>query len=169
MNRFALIITVLILPALVIGTGCEKEPNTESPYIEGLTIYNYPVIDGSTSTLPLNTVIACELMGLDYQWKETIEGRSSTWGRGGKTSNQQKRIFNKVIPIGFQYKKPNSQSGILFAKPVSISSAAIYAFSIFFICELFFCKTNESDYSIFLQKKINIPVTKRKVLRLSYK
>ena len=33
----------------------------------------------------------------------------------------------------FQYKKPNNQSGILFAKPVSILSAAIYEFSIFLI------------------------------------
>lgn len=59
MNRFSLI-TVLALSVLCICTGCDREINTESPYIEGLTIDNYPIIDGSTSTLPLNTVIACE-------------------------------------------------------------------------------------------------------------
>ena len=73
MNRFFLIITVLVLSVSFICTGCEKEEKEEStisPYIEGLTIDNYPIIDGSTSTLPLNTVIACELLGLKYQWEE---------------------------------------------------------------------------------------------------
>ncbi|HBG80516.1 MAG TPA: hypothetical protein DDW74_07310 [Porphyromonadaceae bacterium] len=51
--------------ALTICTSCGKEPGTVSPYIEGLSIYNFPVMDGSTSTLPLNTVIACELLGLN--------------------------------------------------------------------------------------------------------
>jgi len=37
----------------------------ENP-IEGLTIENYPVIDGSTSAESLNILIACKLLGLRY-------------------------------------------------------------------------------------------------------
>ncbi len=49
---------------ILIVASCEKI-NTDSPYIDGLSIENYPIIDGSTSTLPLNRVIACELLGLN--------------------------------------------------------------------------------------------------------
>lgn len=46
-----------------------------------MSIDNYPVVDGSTSTLPLNTVIASELMGLNYNWKKNSDSESGiTWG-----------------------------------------------------------------------------------------
>jgi len=37
-------------------------------FISGITIDNYPKMDGSTSTEPLNTIIACKLLGFDYEW-----------------------------------------------------------------------------------------------------
>lgn len=67
MNKKLSIITALLFFVLSIFTSCEKI-NTDSPYIDGLSINNYPIIDGSTSTLPLNRVIACELLGLNYEW-----------------------------------------------------------------------------------------------------
>lgn len=75
------VITALLICLITLFTGCEKI-NTDSPYIQGLSIENYPLIDGSTSTLPLNRVIACELMGLNYQWQENKSGSSgsTTWG-----------------------------------------------------------------------------------------
>lgn len=89
---------MLMLAAFAMGTGCEKIPNTESPYIEGLSINNYPVIDGSTSTLPLNTVIACELLGLEYQWKEkTEEGRINFWTMEAQIKGSLKSKFDNVI------------------------------------------------------------------------
>lgn len=36
--------------------------------IEGLTLANYPRVDGATSTRALNVLIACKLLGLDYHW-----------------------------------------------------------------------------------------------------
>ena len=61
---------VLVFFATVIFTSCKKEKviNFESQIITGLTLENYPVIDGSTSTFPLNMVIACELLGIEYKW-----------------------------------------------------------------------------------------------------
>lgn len=97
MNRFSLI-TVLALSALCICTGCDREINTESPYIEGLTIDNYPIIDGSTSTLPLNTVIACELMGLNYQWQENQKNNASkTWSIEPRIKGNLRKKFDKVV------------------------------------------------------------------------
>ncbi len=96
MKRFALT-TILALSALFICTSCNKEESTKSPYIEGLTIDSYPIIDGSTSTLPLNTVIACELMGLKYQWRKTIDGRSSAWNVKPQTKEELREKFDNVV------------------------------------------------------------------------
>ena len=100
MNRNYLI-TILVLSALFIYTSCdkeEKEESTISPYIEGLMIDNYPIIDGSTSTLPLNTIIACELMGLNYKWKEKeISHGSSNWSVEPQIVGSLRQKFDKVI------------------------------------------------------------------------
>lgn len=97
MNKFALI-SILALSALLICISCEKEEqSTESPYIEGLSIDNYPVIDGSTSTLPLNTVIACELMGLNYEWQENKESNSITWSMEPRIKGNLKKKFDRVV------------------------------------------------------------------------
>ena len=37
--------------------------------ISGLTLGNYPYVDGSTSTRPLNVLIACKLLDIGYDWK----------------------------------------------------------------------------------------------------
>ena len=70
MKRIIFII-FLFFCANIIYTSCDKEEeieDIESPFISGLTALNYPKIDGSTSTAPLNTIIACKLFGFDYKW-----------------------------------------------------------------------------------------------------
>lgn len=42
--------------------------------IDGITVNNYPRVDGSTSTEPLNTLIACKLLGWRYEWKQYVAG-----------------------------------------------------------------------------------------------
>ena len=97
MNTKFSIITALLFFVLSIFTSCEKI-NTDSPYIDGLSINNYPIIDGSTSTLPLNRVIACELLGLNYEWQEnTISPSSSTWGIEPKIKGSLKQKFDKRV------------------------------------------------------------------------
>ena len=68
MKRFALL-TVFVLAIVVAFIGCggaDSEETFNSPFIQGLTLNNYPRTDGSTSTLPLNTIIACRLLGIDF-------------------------------------------------------------------------------------------------------
>ena len=48
-------------------TGGDPDPNFVG--IEGLTMDNYPRIDGATSTNPLNVIIAAKLLGLKYEWR----------------------------------------------------------------------------------------------------
>ncbi len=51
-------------PAFTTGA----KPDVPTPLIEGLTLDNFPVMDGSTSTDPLVRTIACELLGYEYEW-----------------------------------------------------------------------------------------------------
>lgn len=48
--------------------GCEKS-NQPIRTIDGLTIQNFPVIDGSDSTTPLRQILAARLLGLTYVWE----------------------------------------------------------------------------------------------------
>lgn len=89
-------IPLFLLLILPVFTSCEKI-NTVSPYIEGLAIENYPIIDGSTSTMPLNRVIACELMGLGYKWQKNKTSSGNTWSIEPKINNSLKRRFDKLI------------------------------------------------------------------------
>ncbi len=87
----------LILVAAFLLNACERV-NTDSQYIKGLSIDNYPVVDGSTSTLPLNNVIACELLGIKYDWKETeIDWSSSSWGIEPAVKGNLKRKLEKRV------------------------------------------------------------------------
>ncbi|WP_295938659.1 substrate-binding domain-containing protein [uncultured Alistipes sp.] len=101
MSKNILTTAVLFLFVLFVA-GCDKEKgveiNTESPYIEGLSIANYPVIDGSTSTLPLNTVIACELMGLDFEWLENrIDYKTRMWTMEPQIKGNLRRKFDARV------------------------------------------------------------------------
>ena len=75
MKRFI----ILALFAAVIFTSCEKDlEDLNSPYINGLNFNNYPKLDGSTSTEPLNTLITCKLLGVKHRWEYNIRG--GVWG-----------------------------------------------------------------------------------------
>ena len=73
MNRFVLNV-VLALSIIMIYTSCNKQ-DIKPSIIEGLTIDNYPKVDGSTSTAPLNTIIASKLLGAKYKW---VKGYNNT-------------------------------------------------------------------------------------------
>ena len=70
MNRISLITTVLV--ATLFCVSCDKKDadfdNLRSSIIEGLTVGNYPKVDGSTSAEPLNAVVFCKLFGIGYKW-----------------------------------------------------------------------------------------------------
>ena len=69
---------VLALFAIIFCTSCEKDLETmKSPIINGLSFDNYPITDCSTSASPLNTLIACELLGIGSRWEYKFE--SGEW------------------------------------------------------------------------------------------
>ena len=67
------IVGIIIILFAVGLCGCDKEDDVLFE-IEGLTIDNYPRVDSSTSTEPLNILIACKLFGWGYEWRPYMVG-----------------------------------------------------------------------------------------------
>lgn len=73
MHKYVLVI-VCALSLAFLFPNCgfiengEEGGNKESPFIKGLTLNNYPKSDGSTSAAPLNAIIACKVLDIDYEW-----------------------------------------------------------------------------------------------------
>ncbi|MDR0547213.1 MAG: hypothetical protein LBG77_06495, partial [Dysgonamonadaceae bacterium] len=57
------------LLAVIFGClSCSSAESVEdSNVIEGITFANYPRVDGSTSTKPLNAMVACKLLNIRYE------------------------------------------------------------------------------------------------------
>ncbi|NQT61880.1 MAG: substrate-binding domain-containing protein [Candidatus Marinimicrobia bacterium] len=47
--------------------------------VSHFSIANYPKVDGSTSCHPLQIVIACEILDVEYQWYEGFDGMLRIW------------------------------------------------------------------------------------------
>ena len=73
LNFRNMVVIAICLTVIPFFSGCDKEDDMLLK-IDGLTIDNYPRVDGSTSTQPLNTLIACKLFGWRYEWKSLITG-----------------------------------------------------------------------------------------------
>jgi len=68
--KYKLFLSLSLIAAL---TGsCKKEARVVPLTIEGITMENYPKVDGSTSTDPLNRLIACKLLGYNYEWEQAV-------------------------------------------------------------------------------------------------
>lgn len=57
---------VLTISFVITCTGCSKD-------LGGITLRDYPRVDGSTSTRPLNMMVACKLLDIHYEWFTLVE------------------------------------------------------------------------------------------------
>lgn len=58
---------MIIVLFLLYFVSCETDNGQN--IMEGISVENYPRVDGSTSTRPLNALIACKLLGFRYEWQ----------------------------------------------------------------------------------------------------
>lgn len=68
---FSYLFYFLGIPILFTITSCEETSDGggfNSFTLDSLNIHNYPKIDGSTSAHPLQMLIACKLLEVDYYW-----------------------------------------------------------------------------------------------------
>lgn len=67
------IMSIILLCFIMSFASCNAD-ETNDEYvdykngIEGLTVMNFPIIDGSDSTEPLRFILMCKLLGFDYKW-----------------------------------------------------------------------------------------------------
>ncbi len=61
--------------------SCKEESDLDQTLfvIDSINTVNYPKVDGSTSTEPLQILIACKLLGCGYNWRQHLES-NNTWG-----------------------------------------------------------------------------------------
>jgi phosphate transport system substrate-binding protein len=64
--------------------------------IEGIRVDNYPRVDGSTSTEPLNTLIACKLLGWRYEWWQHLEG-NGIWRLEANAEDAPEHFFGERV------------------------------------------------------------------------
>jgi len=76
-NRFFLILVCLIFSANFLFSQQDFQG------ISGINTENYPRVDGSTSTNPLNYIIAARLLNLEYEWTSGTGGRDVIFANQG--------------------------------------------------------------------------------------
>ncbi len=69
-NSAPILIYLLGILFVLSLSGCQDKSDNGSRTInlDTLTISNYPKVDGSTSAHPLQVLIACKLLGVEYTW-----------------------------------------------------------------------------------------------------
>ena len=61
---------LLLLLFAFIFLSCSGEENADvASDFNDVTVSNFPVIDGSSSTSPLRYILMCKLLGFDYEWQ----------------------------------------------------------------------------------------------------
>ncbi len=78
LNPSEMRISAIILISLFL-LSCDRKEVTPPFVLEGITQENFPRIDGSTSVQPLQTLIACKLLGARYEWRQALH-LDNTWG-----------------------------------------------------------------------------------------
>jgi phosphate transport system substrate-binding protein len=67
------LLTALWMLSMAFFSSCNEEADDYGNFkIEGLTLENYPKVDGSTSTAPLNNLTASILLGYNYEWQQAL-------------------------------------------------------------------------------------------------
>jgi phosphate transport system substrate-binding protein len=75
MKKLRILLTIALIAMTF--TCCEDNETLTLP--NDFTLENFPRMDGSTSTKPLNALIACKLLGFRYKWMPGVVGEWSLW------------------------------------------------------------------------------------------
>jgi phosphate transport system substrate-binding protein len=88
---FIIIITLNILVCrcdFFTNINDNQEGPEEIVDVSHFSIENYPEVDGSTSAHPLQIVIACMILGVEYDWVESWDGTMRVWPKTNDPSKQ---------------------------------------------------------------------------------
>ena len=89
-------IYLLVIIPLFLLLGCEKSPTKHEPLVVDVshfTIHNYPRVDGSTSAHPLQNVIACYLLGINFKWYDAPDGTRRIYPDYSDATKKEIRVY----------------------------------------------------------------------------
>ena len=74
MKKVALIIVSALICGVALNSCDKNDPKDEEGIvgIEDISLDNYPKVDGSTSSSVLSVMVACKLLGLNYEWDDVL-------------------------------------------------------------------------------------------------
>ncbi len=101
-SNFSGILFLTIISAILISSCNVSEtegPSDEVVDISKITTENFPRVDGSTSNIPMMTVVACEMFDLEYNWYDAGDGTMQPYP--SSTDNSKKNEINFVRNISF--------------------------------------------------------------------
>jgi len=90
----AIFITVILLLA------CDSSPTKHELLVidvSHFTVHNYPRVDGSTSAHPLQNVIACYVLGINFKWYDAPDGTRRIYADYSDTT--KKEIYDFISNI----------------------------------------------------------------------
>ena len=90
------ILTIISILAVLLLNSCPgiDDIDPKLKIVEGFTFDNYPKSDGSTSTDPLNVLIACKLLGIQHQW---VRGGNGWYIEPILKSSKNSRKFSELV------------------------------------------------------------------------
>ena len=89
-----------IFITVILFLGCESSPTRHEPLVidvSHFTIQNYPRVDGSTSAHPLQNVIACYVLGINFKWYDAPDGTRRIYADYSDTT--KKEIYDFISNI----------------------------------------------------------------------
>ncbi|RJP62256.1 MAG: hypothetical protein C4539_18765 [Ignavibacteriales bacterium] len=96
-------VSFLFFISVIIYSGCGVNDNggntDEVVDISKITVENFPRVDGSTSNIPMMTVVACEMFSLEYKWYDAGDGTMQPYP--SSTDNSKKNEIDFVRNISF--------------------------------------------------------------------
>jgi len=110
-NQVILILGILLLLSF---SNCEKSADNSSSKInlDSLETSNYPRIDGSTSAHPLQVLIACEILDVEYSWMTGIfDETSRIWPSFEKKPQIAQFIVDSIVHNGTHSSYVNLMNG----------------------------------------------------------
>ena len=93
--KFYLSFIVFLMLSLLVhtckfSTNGNNDQNGQEEVVDvsHFSIENYPKVDGSTSTHPLQVIIACEILSVEYDWFDSWDGTMRVWPSDEDPSKQ---------------------------------------------------------------------------------
>jgi phosphate transport system substrate-binding protein len=84
-----LVISLLVHTCKFSTSGNDDQNGREEVVdVSHFSIEIYPKVDGSTSTHPLQVIIACEILGVEYNWFDWWDGTMRVWPSDDDPSKQ---------------------------------------------------------------------------------